>query len=195
MATTSLLLGPIEFQDFELPATISWGGRQAMAIHRLPGGTRIIDLMGRDDAQITWSGIFTGNDATTRAHAIDLLRAQGLPWPLVWDDFFYSVIIASFEAEYQRSNWVPYRIACTVIRDEASSLILAATDPALAISADQSIAAGYASGGTTMATDGFPSGATSLASAVNLSGAAAQQAAAAGYNARAALNQTLGATL
>lgn len=195
MATTSLLLGPFEFQDFELPATISWGGRQALTVHRLPGGVRVIDVMGRDNAPISWSGIFTGDDATLRAHALDLMRAQGLAWPLVWNNFFYSVIISGFAAEYQRSNWVPYRITCTVVLDAASSLILAAADPALSIAADQATAALYSAGGATTAADLFSSGPTDLASAVPLSGSAAQQATAAGYNARAVVNQNLRAAI
>ena len=36
-----LLLGPVLFQDFELPERISWGGKQRLTVHRLPGGTRV----------------------------------------------------------------------------------------------------------------------------------------------------------
>ncbi len=118
-----LLLGPILFQDFELPERISWGGAQRLAVHRLPGGVRVIDALGRDDAEIAWSGVFSGAGAGVRARAIDLMRAQGAVWPLVWDSFFYSVVIARFEADYAHANWIPYRLACTVLRDEAEALV------------------------------------------------------------------------
>jgi hypothetical protein len=123
MSDTVLLLGPIAFTDFEVPAGVSFGGRQRLAIHRLPGGARIIDALGRDDAALTFCGIFSGNEATLRARSVDELRALGLPLPLTWDVFFYSVVIDQFQADYQNSHWIPYRITCTVIRDEAAAVI------------------------------------------------------------------------
>ena len=120
-----LLLGPVLFQDFELPERISWGGKQRLTVHRLPGGTRVIDALGRDDKEITWSGVFSGSGGSGRARTLDLMRADGSVWPLTWEAFFYSVVIASFDADYSRSNWIPYRITCTVLRDEAEALVLA----------------------------------------------------------------------
>src|SRR5689334_14980148 len=64
-----LLIGPVLLEAFELPARVGWGGRQRMAVHRLPGGRRVIDAMGRDDADIAWTGVFTGSDAVARARA------------------------------------------------------------------------------------------------------------------------------
>ncbi len=140
MSDIVLLLGPIAFRDFELPAGITFGGAQRLAIHRLPGGTRVIDALGRDDANLTFAGIFTGSDATLRARAVDELRSLGLPLPLTWDVFFYSVIIDSFQADYRNSNWIPYRISCSVIRDEASALIETTASLATAALADVSTA-------------------------------------------------------
>lgn len=123
MAKGTLLLGPILFQDFELPERVRWGGRQKLTVHCLPGGTRAIDSLGRDDADIVWTGVFTGTDAALRARTLDLMRAEGGVWPLTWDLFFYTVVIARFDADFARSNWIPYRITCMVIRDEAAALV------------------------------------------------------------------------
>lgn len=123
MSYSYLLLGPILFQNFELPDSISWGGRQSLAVHQLPGGTRVIHAMGRDDSEITWCGVFSGTNAGARARAIDLLRAEGNTWPLSWETFFYSVVVSRYDADYRRPNWIPYRISCTVLRDEAESLV------------------------------------------------------------------------
>jgi hypothetical protein len=131
-----LLIGPILFQDFELPPSISWGGAQALHIHKLPGGTRIIDAMGRDDAPITWTGVFTGADAGLRARAIDLMRADGNTWPLTWDTYFYSIIIERFEADFRRPNWIPYRISCAVLRDEVERLATKILSLAASVGAD-----------------------------------------------------------
>jgi len=112
-----LLLGAVSFQDFELPGRIRFGGSQRLVVHKLPGGMRVIDAMGRDDADVTWSGAFSGSDAADRALAIDLMRAQGGTWTLTWNELCYLVVIGSFEATYQYSNWIPYRISCTVVQD------------------------------------------------------------------------------
>src|SRR5437660_207843 len=107
--STSLLLGTVLFQEFELPEKISWGGAQRLVVHRLPGGGRVIDTLGRDDAEIAWSGVFSGPDASARARLIDLMRADGSVWPLTWDSFFYSAIVGKFAADFARPNWIPYR--------------------------------------------------------------------------------------
>ena len=118
MSDVTLTLGPVLFSGFEIPPYLSFGGAQRMAVHRLPGGARVIDAMGRDDAAISWSGIFTGGDANARALLLDSLRGAGLTLPLSWDIFFYSVVISEFSAEYQAGWWIPYRISCTVVQDE-----------------------------------------------------------------------------
>jgi hypothetical protein len=136
MAESALLLGPILFQDFELPERVRWGGRQKLTVHRLPGGVRVIDSLGRDDADIVWSGVFSGTDAALRARAVDLMRADGGFWPLTWNLFFYTVVISRFDADYARSNWIPYRIACTVVRDEAAALVECAVSLATSVLGD-----------------------------------------------------------
>jgi hypothetical protein len=123
MGSTTLLLGPVVFQDFEVPGGINFGGTQRLAIHRLPGGVRVIDALGRDDADISFSGIFSGDNATLRARLLDEMRAEGLLLPLPWDVFYYSVIISSFKADYCTSNWIPYTVTCSVLQDEASALV------------------------------------------------------------------------
>jgi hypothetical protein len=132
----SLLLGPVLFLSFEVPERIAFGGSQRLAIHRLPGGGRVIDALGRDDADIVWSGVFTGPDAADRARLLDALRADGAVLPLTWDAFYYSVVIARFEADYAHVNWVPYKLTCTVLRDEAASAAIASSDLAGGLSAD-----------------------------------------------------------
>lgn len=123
MPNTILLLGPIVFQDFEVPERINFGGAQRLTVHQFPGGARVIDTLGRDDADIAFSGTFTGEDATLRARTLDELRALGTVLPLTWDVFTYSVVIRDFTAQYERAGWIPFRITCTVLRDEAAALI------------------------------------------------------------------------
>ncbi len=181
MSYTYLLLGPVLFQDFELPPSVSWGGAQSLTVHKLPGGTRIIDSMGRDDAEITWTGVFSGSDAGLRARAIDLMRADGGLWPLTWETFFYSVVVSRFEADYRRPNWIPYRITCTVLRDEAEAVVAAALSIGASVLADLTSAdslgtgidltsattASSATGGTTLGTAAYAQAQSQLAAATS----------------------------
>jgi hypothetical protein len=144
MADVVLLLGPVAFQDFEIPSGINFGGAQRLALHRLPGGRRIIDALGPDDALISFSGIFTGSDATLRARSLDELRTSGMVLPLTWDVFFYTVLISAFHADYRNGWWIPYRITCTVLRDEASTLVQSVFSLATACLADIGSGADYA---------------------------------------------------
>jgi hypothetical protein len=147
MTNTTLLLGPVTFQDFEVPCGINFGGRQRLAVHRLPGGVRVIDALGRDDADISFAGIFSGDDATLRARLLDEMRVSGLVLPLTWDVFFYTVIISRFQADYATSNWIPYKITCTVLRDEASALIEAALSLGASVLSDVNAAITQAAAG------------------------------------------------
>jgi hypothetical protein len=144
MSNTTLLLGPVAFQDFEVPGGINFGGAQRLAVHRLPGGARVIDALGRDDADISFCGIFSGDDATLRARLLDEMRATGVTLPLTWDVFFYTVVISQFQADYATSGWIPYRLVCTVLRDEASAVIEAALSLGTTVLADIGTAFGQA---------------------------------------------------
>ena len=136
MSDFSLTLGPVAFAGFELPSSITIGGRQRLAIHRLPGGLRIIDALGPDPADIAFSGIFTGPDAADRARLLDTLRIAGATLPLAWDAFAYTVVIETFEADYRSPWWIPYRISCAVLRDEVAAVLTAALELAPSLSAD-----------------------------------------------------------
>jgi len=115
--TTFLTLGPITFANFEIPQRINFGGTQALSVKQLVGGARIIDVMGRIDDDITWSGLFFGETAMYRAQYLDSLRVQGAPLPLTFSSFNYSVVIKDFACSFERTYQIPYKITCTVIQD------------------------------------------------------------------------------
>jgi len=140
--SNTVTLGPVRFRDFEIPERINFGGMQSLAIHRLAGGARVIDALGRDDADIFFAGIFSGPDATARARALDELRSLGAELPLGWGEFAYTVVIRFFQAEYRAANWVPFRIACAVLRDDAAAVPEAAAGLAASVRGDVSAAMG-----------------------------------------------------
>jgi hypothetical protein len=115
MAADVLTLGGVTFGNFSTPTGMGAGGAQAMVVHKLPGGSRVIDTLGPDEANITWSGFFFGNNAYTDVLAIDALRAAGQVLSLTWAGQFRSVLIDNFTYHIRRlPMWVEYSISCTV---------------------------------------------------------------------------------
>jgi hypothetical protein len=132
------ILGPIAFKAFEVPERIGLGGRQSLAVHVLPGGGRVVDAMGPDEAPIRWAGMFSGEDAAERVRLLERLRRAGDPLQLFWDGWRYSVIIQDFSAEVSSPWWIPYRIELCVLPEAAVSAI----DPVLASTLTDAIALG-----------------------------------------------------
>jgi len=79
----SLILGGFTFIDYAIPEEVPQGGEHHLVVHKLIGGNRVIDAMGPDDADISWSGRFQGPTATPKANALDPLRRAGAQLPLV----------------------------------------------------------------------------------------------------------------
>ncbi len=138
-----LILGSFQFVDFEVPGEVSFGGAQKLAVHKLIGGTRVIDVMGRDDSDVTWSGIFSGNDAGDRARLLDAMRVAGQPLNLTWNEFCYAVLIEKLDMTFCNPWWIPYHIACTVVADKAQGISTYVPDIAGAILGDLTSASAY----------------------------------------------------
>ncbi len=127
MPDTSLILGSrnpngfqVFFDNLEIPESIPFGGEQRAAIHTLPGGARVVDVMGREDALISWSGMMLGDSALNRARNLDRMRVGGLPWQLTYAEFSYTVIVQRFQGNFERFYKIPYSISCLVIEDNTS---------------------------------------------------------------------------
>lgn len=118
-----LTLGGVIFDGFEVPESISTGGEQALIVHKLPGGSRVIDAMGADHRDVAWSGRFRGGNAESRARLIDGYRIGGRQFLLQWSSYRYQVIVRSFEASYQQPFEIPYSISCTVVSDESAPIL------------------------------------------------------------------------
>ncbi|MGZ5029012.1 MAG: hypothetical protein ACXWAT_00925 [Methylobacter sp.] len=116
-ADTVLKLGDFEFSRFEIPEKIGFGGDQALVIHNLVGGARIIDAMGRQNKPLEWSGLFYGETALERARYLDRLRVAGQKLELTWSEFRYSVVIRSFNPDFERFYKIPYSISLEVVED------------------------------------------------------------------------------
>lgn len=114
---TYLILGDLNFSRFEVPEHIQFGGDQALAVHELVGGKRVVDAMGRQDKTLEWSGMFIGDNASDRARYLNFLRISGKQLNLGWDQYFYRVVIKSALLDYRRKYEIPYSIICVVVED------------------------------------------------------------------------------
>ena len=118
-----VVLGAVVLLGHEVPSRISLGGAQAVTIHRLPGGGRIIDAMGVDDGSISWSGYFTGPGAASRARLFDSMRKAGQAVPLSFGDYAFNVVVVHFEYDLQdRGALISYRIRTEIIPDNITQL-------------------------------------------------------------------------
>ncbi len=117
--TVTLTLGDFEFADVEVPQSISFGGRQNLAVHDLIGGVRVVDAMGAFSEPLTWSGMFRGENALARARYLDAQRVAGKKLTLAWSEFRYQVVIKEFRATFERTYQIPYNIVLEVVEDEA----------------------------------------------------------------------------
>ena len=118
MATDFLVLGPIVFDDWSTPSHMPFGGRHEMAVHRLPGGARVVDTLGPDEADIHFRGVMFENNAIGVAETLDALRLNGTQVPLLFAGRFYQVIVAHTKVDIQRfPQLVSYHVSCLVVQN------------------------------------------------------------------------------
>ena len=121
--TVALTLGGVVFAGFEIPESINSGGEQQLVVHKLPGGNRVVDALGPDDAEIRWSGRIRGSNAEARALLLDFMRRQGQQILLTYGLHRYQVVVHEFTANFQYGGLeIPYSIGCTVVRDETQGV-------------------------------------------------------------------------
>lgn len=138
----TLTLGGVVFADFEIPEAINFGGAQALAVHQLPGGNRVIDAMGPDDADIRWSGRFRGSTAEERALLLDYMRRAGQQVLLTWSLQRFQVVIREFTANFQQAYEIPYSITCTVVLNETMAIATAGVGLIESLASDLASAVG-----------------------------------------------------
>jgi hypothetical protein len=119
-AAGPVVLDSVVFTDQEVPQGIKWGGAQKLNVHKMPGGARVIDAMGRDDMAIVIAGRTIGTAAAdARGYQLDQMRIAGQPVPLTWGPHLYTVVVSHFECE-DKAFMGEFRVTCEVLRDETS---------------------------------------------------------------------------
>lgn len=112
------VLDTFVFEGFEEPYELNFGKEQSAYKHILIGGGRVIDMMGAGDPDITWSGYFTGFQASLRARYLETLCKQGQSLTLRTNSFVKNVVITKFTYG-QHEIWpIQYTITVQVIEDK-----------------------------------------------------------------------------
>lgn len=109
-----IFINDLVLEDIRGASGISFGGSQILAVHRLPGGGRVVDALGGSDADLRWRGVLRGSAAYELAQELDSLRVAGAPVSLSWGQAAYTVLIAELDLEFDCPWWIPYSIRCTV---------------------------------------------------------------------------------
>jgi len=119
---TTVTLGDFTFGRFEIPENIPFGVSQTTNVHRLVGGKRIIDVLGRDPHPLSWSGWFVGENAMAAARYLKTMVEAGKTVPLTWDELAYTVIITELSCDFRLPWRIPYQIRCEVVTDDTAPL-------------------------------------------------------------------------
>lgn len=114
-------LGGVTFAGMEVPEKIRWGGKQDIISQRLPGGIVNLNAMGIEYPPISWGGIFEGATAISRSRQLYAMLNAASLISLTWNDRNYTVMLAEFNADDTKQLWIPYSLACIVLRDETLS--------------------------------------------------------------------------
>jgi hypothetical protein len=166
----TVTLGPVKFTGLGLPESLPIGGSQALTVHKLPGGARIVDAMGQDDADISWSFILDQQDASTTARTLDKLRRSGTVITLAWDVFSYQVVVKEFRCDTRFVPPMKCQITCLVVQD--NTLVSGTTLTSMALQVVQDISTGNVVGALGAVSQGIVAGPlASAASAVGATGA------------------------
>ncbi len=139
---TGLYLGDVAFESFEVPDQIGFGGAHRLAVHKLIGGARVIDTLGRDDQALSWAGVLSGSNAAGRARSLDAIRVAGGVESLSWDAFCYSVIVSKLQFQFCSPWWIPYEISCVVQADLAQGAVAVTPSAIQTVTSDLSVAGG-----------------------------------------------------
>jgi hypothetical protein len=112
---TRLIVGNVEFTGLEVPEAVTIGAKQQLVVHKLVGGRRVVDVLGVDYDNISWSGWMTGATAGDRVNELETLRDLGRPLSFNMDGYYFSVLIQSFAPRFEHIYRRYYTIELFVV--------------------------------------------------------------------------------
>lgn len=122
---TLFILGGFVFtpSSFAIPERVNGGGKQKTIVHKLIGGIRVIDCMGFDPDDITFSGRFRGATAAIQAKLLETISRSGKPVTFSYYLQIYTAIVADVQWEYERYYEVTFKVRLEIISDQTAALL------------------------------------------------------------------------
>lgn len=112
---TRLIVGGTEFTGLEVPESLTVGGKQQVVVHKLVGGRRVVDVLGVDYDNLTWSGWMAGPTAGARTTALEKMRDTGATLTFNMDGYYFSVVVADFKSRFEHLYRRYYTIDLVVV--------------------------------------------------------------------------------
>lgn len=112
---TRLIVGDIEFTGLEVPESLTVGAKQQLVVHKLVGGRRVVDVLGVDYDDLSWSGWMFGPTAGARTTALESLRDTGATLTFNMDGYYFSVVVANFKSRFEHLYRRNYTIDLVVV--------------------------------------------------------------------------------
>lgn len=112
---TRLIVGDTEFTGLEVPESLTVGGKQQLVVHKLVGGRRVVDVLGVDYDDLTWSGWMVGPTAGARTTALEKMRDTGATLTFNMDGYYFSVVVADFKSRFEHLYRRYYTIDLVVV--------------------------------------------------------------------------------
>jgi len=119
---TIVRLGEFIFTRSEVPDFIPFSGSQAIAVHQLVGGKRVVDAMGVLEPDISWSGTFIGTGMVDKARYLDQLMRDANVLTFSYNQFRYTVLIKQFLPKY-RDSYIDYSITLQVVENLTKPIV------------------------------------------------------------------------
>ncbi|MEB0078004.1 MULTISPECIES: hypothetical protein [unclassified Pseudomonas] len=113
---TRVVLGGIEFVGLEIPESATPGaGKQQTVTHKLVGGKRIVDVLGVDYDNLSWTGWMVGATAGARVKELETMRDTGNAVDFNLGEYYFSVVVSSFVPRFEHQYRRGYTIELLVV--------------------------------------------------------------------------------
>lgn len=119
--TTPVVIGPLVLAGAEVPSVFERGETMQPVIHRLIGGGRVVQLMGRDTRPRELRGLLLGPNAIARALALEAVHDAGEPVLLAIGAWVELVVVTALTVDYTaQGSVIAYRLRAEVAPPVAS---------------------------------------------------------------------------
>lgn len=124
---TPLSIGDVVFATQECPNKLSIGAaEQMLAVHDMPGGSRVVNAFGNKFKDVTWEGHFWDQNISIRVQQLRLYQVSGVEIPVSFGDEKYYCIVKDFDPGYL-GGYNEYSITLCITRDNNGQFTVASS--------------------------------------------------------------------